>query len=534
MPECASDVKNMNLDVQQQSYDYYFSHAIELYEALGNSNLPDGKSLCDSLKVVGDVSLWSCLSTYLVLYRLPLCFETKGHLFGDRYRPYVGWLAQLRDRLFSINRFSTEGVKINRPPSPLPTVLMLRFSEAIYQSVLQPVHEKLRSHPDSWKVVSLVNDRRGHTSDSYSILDFCTPAMMSRRAKGINCIKNLTDPILQLSTKEKFYFEGADKIDRVALRRELHWLCTREFPRLVTLAASAYEVIESIRPSLILTGDDADQKCKLFELIGSTYSIPTLVVQQGSTRKDYPDWKYFAGDHAAVMGPSSVETITAQGVPAERLTITGHPGFDQYVNFPVDEVIETRRRLDITAKEIFILFTSQPFLPGAFKTPAIRDAMIKSIVKASNNIPEIKLAIKPHPSDDIVALKRLCEGYNNIIFLDKSCTTSSLIKACDVFVTMFSQTTLEALYANKPVINVNFFESGIKADFLEKGATLIAHTEAEVMEAFKAVAAGDFKFFQSEEQHAAAKMVLCDWTSTPDGRAGDRIIKLIQEKYLNK
>ena len=524
----------MNLDAQQKNNNEdYFSHSIELYEALGNSTLFDGRSLYDSLKVVGDVSLWSCLSTYLILYRFPLCFEAKISLH-NQFRPYVGRLAQLRDHLLSINRFSSEGTKINRLNSDMPTVLLLRFSDPIYHTVLQHIHQKLTTCQNTPRVISLAHDRRAHAGDSYSVLDFCTPTMLSRRNKGIDLIKGLTDPILHLATKMDLNVKSAEKIDRGALRKELHWLCTREFPRLVTLAASAYEIMESVQPSLILTGDDADQKCKLFELIGETYSIPTLVVQQGITRADYPDWQYFAGHHAAVMGSSSVKALTAQGVPSDRLTITGHPGFDQYATLSINEVIETRQSLELSPNEIFILFASQPFLPGAFKTPAARENMIRSILRASGNFREIKLVIKPHPSDNVAALKKLCKGLNNVIFVDKSHKISSLIKACDVFLTMFSQTTFEALYANKPVINVNFWDSGIKADFILKGATLVAHSENEVVEAFKAVVARDFSFFQSEVRRMAAAELLHDLVYIQDGCAGDRVVKLIRKLYLDK
>lgn len=523
----------MNRDSQRQAYEGYFPHAIGLYEALGNSTLADGRTLFDSLKVVGDVSLWSCLSTYLILYRFPLCFEKSAVPLSECYRPYIGGFAQLRDRLFSIGRYSTEGVKINHQSCDTSTVLLLQFSEYIYQSVLSPIHQKLTTGPSSLKVVALAHDRRSHTGNCYSVLDFCTSAMKLRRAIGFDLIKKLTDPILELATKANLNVKYADQINRDALRRELHWLCTREFPRLVTLAASAYEVMESIRPSLILTGDDADQKCKLFELIGASYSIPSLVVQQGFSRPDYPDWKYFAGHHVAVMGPSSVEVITAQGVPVDHLTVTGHPGFDQYVNLTIDEVIDTRRSLGLATKESFIFFASQPYLPNAFKSQAARDDMIKSVLNASECLTGIRLVIKPHPNDNVAELKRLCEGFANVMLVDGVYSTPSLIRACDVFVTMFSQATFEALYANKPVININFLDSGIKAAFLSKGATLVACTENEVMEAFKAVAAGDFSFFQSEARHTAAAMLLRDWVFIPDGCAGDRVVELIQKLYLH-
>jgi hypothetical protein len=524
----------MKLETQGQNSVDYFSRAIELYETLGNTTLADGRSLNDSLKVVGDVSLWSCLSTYLILYRFPLCFETKEISLRAYFRPYVGWLAQLRDKFFSINGFRIDRKAINNLNFDTSTVLLLRFSEAIYHSVLQPIHQKITTSENTLKVVSIAHDRHALESDSYSVSDFCTPSMKLRRDKGLDLIKSLTDSILQIAIKIDLDVNCDVKINRVALRKELHWLCTRELPRLVTLAACAYEIMESVKPSLILTGDDADQKCKLFELIGVKYSVPTFVVQQGITRKDYPDWKYFTGHHAAVMGSSSVAAITAQGVSADRLTITGHPGFDQYATLSVDEVKEIRRCLALFPEEIFILFASQPFLPGAFKSSSVRDDMIKAILNASNNFAGIKLVIKPHPSDNVAALKKLCKGFKNVIFIDKSCSISSFIKACDVFVTMFSQTTFEALYANKPVINVNFRNSGITADFLLKGATFVAHSESEIIEALKAVVARDLSFFQTEVRRTAAAVLLDELVSTQDGGAVDRVVKLIRKLYLDK
>ena len=78
----------------------------------------------------------------------------------------------------------------------------------------------------------------------------------------------------------------------------------------------------------------------------------------------------------------------------------------------------------------------------------------------------MRLIVKAHPRDDVPALKKLCANYPRIRIVDSQVEVASLIKACDAFITMFSQTTLEALYADKPVININFPGSGVKSPFL--------------------------------------------------------------------
>ncbi len=509
----------------------YFAPSIELYEALGKLDLGNGQNLIESLKLVGGVSLWDSLSTYLILYRFPLCYENSPASFRGISRPYLGRLAHLRDEILSMLGRRAD-VEVNLQCNDNPTILILRFSESFYQGVLHPIHQKLGNLLGPHKIISLTKWKRDCAGNCYNVLDFFTPEMTSKKAIGITAIKKLTKLIVNLADIVGVSKEFSGQLNRSQLRRELLWLCTREFPRLLTVAMSGYAIMETNRPSLILTADDADQKCKLLELIGAEYAVPSLVVQQGITRKDYPDWKYFSGDHVAVMGESSIESICAQGVSLNRLTITGHPGLDQYLNVQISEVADTRRQLNINADEVFILFTSQPFIPNAFKSKLTRDEMIKSAVTAATKFANVKLVVKPHPSDNVSDLKNLCNGFSNVVLVERDWSTPSLIKACDAFVTMFSQTTFEALYAGKPVININYWGSGISADFLSEGATLLVRTHSELTAAYKALSNGDLSYWKKDAVINAAANLLREWAFIPDGRAGDRVVELIQRRYL--
>ena len=67
------------------------------------------------------------------------------------------------------------------------------------------------------------------------------------------------------------------------------------------------------------------------------------------------------------------------------------------------------------------------------------------------------------------------------MIVDRKIDILPLIKACDVLVTFFSTAALQALYAGKPVINVDFPDSGGLKLYSQSGATWVAHSANEIV-----------------------------------------------------
>ena len=70
--------------------DDKFAQAARLYDGVGNFELGDGRTVRDACRLVGNVSLWDCLSTYLILYRFPMCVSGGAglaHSYTERVRP---------------------------------------------------------------------------------------------------------------------------------------------------------------------------------------------------------------------------------------------------------------------------------------------------------------------------------------------------------------------------------------------------------------------------------------------------------------
>ena len=67
----------------------------------------------------------------------------------------------------------------------------------------------------------------------------------------------------------------------------------------------------------------------------------------------------------------------------------------------------------------------------------------------------VTLVIKPHPGENKKDLISFLRTRQNIVLVDGSINILPLIKCCDVFVTFFSTTAVQALYADKPVITID-------------------------------------------------------------------------------
>lgn len=511
--------------------DDNFSQAIRLYEGVGNLELGDGRTVRDACRLVGNVSLWDCLSTYLILYRFPFCVSGGAglaHSYRERVRPLLGTLARVRDTVLIPPNYTVQGLTQSTPKSGHIRVLFVGFSEVFFRDVLRSVYSALENEGAGYQSIVLTGERYGRRPQNhFSVWDYFSEDVKAAATRGMFSLKGLKKELLSAMALGRHGALEDVAVDRKCLRRELSWLCNRELPRLIYVAAATYKVLSYYAPTLIVTADDADQKSKVVELAARELRMPTLVVQQGITRADYPDWKHFAGDYVASMGPTSLETIVGQGVPREAVTVTGHPGLDKLKQASEQENAATRAALQVGPDEFLVIFTSQPYYLGTFSSRRARCEMIGACLETISGIPGVRLIVKAHPRDDVPALKKLCTNYSRILIVDGQVEVASLIKACDAFITMFSQTTLEALYADKPVININFPGSGVKSPFFDGKATCLAESREDIRVAITKLSEGDYGFFQDHDNRFAKEKMLNEWAFLNDGKATGRVVNLI-------
>lgn len=519
-----------------------FQLSAQLYKTLGETILGSGNTLSAELCLGQKISLWEVLAAYLVLYRFPLLFLPDGsqpvqqHRLKYYYRPLRGLAASFLDYATSPPR-SNAGCK--SWPEGKPTVLFLCFVPTFYHDVLCPVAESLITRKDLNAVVigqgqnPVMNTIKENRLGFHTIWEHWgknAKYLSEDMLKHLDIFKNalLNKSQLAILTKNVKDYHG-----ELALNSEFYWLFWREFKRLISHFAVAYHILEQHRPALIISADDADPRCRIYSLLARMAGIPDLLVQQGFTTRDYPEWSFFSYNAVAAMGQTSCEDMIAQGVPADNITVTGHPGFDNLVLPEPDACARLRSDLGISDGQRMLLFASQPYYVGVFNTPHIWRVMIEAIIKAAGSLRNTKLVVKPHPGENERTLKALTDKAPHVVMVDKTMDISLLIKACDVLITFFSQSGLQALYAGKPVINVDFPGSGGNSLYLKSGATWIARSTDEIAAHIRNLT-GENRDKEIAGREKARQHFLSEMVCNPDGRATERVVQMASEMLMSR
>ncbi len=514
--------------------DDALARAVRLSQALSAVPLGPLGDLRTVLRLGRSVSLWDIVVTYLVIYRFPLFFHEKHGVaalragLSLRARPYRGLAAHWRDRLMDPPRSAAGCADW---PSGSRTILFPCFTRSFYPGVLRPVAEFI-ARRDIGRVVVLGEARGPEPERSDAPIVF--QSIWDHWDHDAGAVKCEMLGNLKATRRQIFGRPQLDTIDAlcsavgdVDLRPELRWLFWREFVRLVPRIAVAEHLLLRHRPALIVSADDADQRCRIYSLLARSLGIPTLLVQQGISRVDVPEWRYMSHDAIAAMGPSSRTDMIAQGVASTAIVVTGHPGFDD-LSSPHSSRSALRQDLQVRSGQKVVLLASQPPVVGAFADPRKRLEMVAALVRAAGESDRIRLVIKPHPGEPIHDLKNIVGRATDVLLVDRSRNINELIDACDVFVTFFSTSALRALYAKKPVINMDFGRDEGARSFVDSQATWVARTPEE-LSTHLAVLTSEQVVEAAADKADAWERFVTRTMYRADGRAASRIVDVVGE-----
>lgn len=515
--------------------DYQFENSVRLFQTLQDLKLPSGQSLGNELNCGSQVSLWEVVALYLVLYRFPLL---QDDVFRRSWQqrlslslwPYRGLAAQLMDTM--TKRPRSISAAFDRWPADGATVLFLGFHNLFYRDVLQPVAEWLIKNTELRVVIlgqqspykrdkTIINNQ-----NFQSVWGHWDYRVKQRSKEMVIKLQTIQEAMLNQNQFNELICRSNIDVDLFALRRELKYFFWRECRRLIPQIAIAEHVLMEHRPALIVSADDADQRCRIYSLLGKKLGIPSLLVQQGLTHRTYPEWIFFSMSEVAAMGDISRADMLSQNIPEKRITVTGHPGFDRLLIPDPEACALMRSELGVKDGQFMVLFASQPYQYGGFRTPDIHLEMIKAIIKAANSLEHIKLVVQPHPIEDRHKLQKILGHGPRIVMVERAADISLLVKTCDVLITFTSTVALQALYIGKPVINVAFSESGLAALYLESSATWVSRSTEEIRLQLQSLT-GARRELEIARKEKARQRFVREWAYLPDGEAAARVGKKI-------
>jgi hypothetical protein len=280
------------------------------------------------------------------------------------------------------------------------------------------------------------------------------------------------------------------------------------------------------KPDVIIVLTDGPLPCKITVLVGKLANIPSLLLLHvGMIGRNY-ECPSFLVDKIAVTGEFAKDILIKCGVDENRLVITGRPAYDALVHAEKQfdkDVIYGKLGLDPTKK--IIVYTTENLPPRESR------AMTHAICKAVKQFSDLQFVIKVHPSELTLsiyerAIKEI--GVNALITRDAN--IYEVLYICDIVITAFSATALDAMILDKPVITINFTGLEDPLPFAESGAAIGVYEESDLVPAIKI---GLYDDHARKKLREARKKFVFEQSYKQDGKATERVVELIEQMNQN-
>lgn len=270
--------------------------------------------------------------------------------------------------------------------------------------------------------------------------------------------------------------------------------------------------IESFRPEVLLAGRSVGYSIdkRILEFLNKK-GVPSVYVLDfwndywQRLSEEERDYRYLPS-MICVMDDLARDEMIEEGVPPERVTVTGNPYFDHWTD---GITADSEDRFEI-------LFVSQPISTvegGQYGFDEF--TVLKALIQELESLPpEYRLVIRPHPKEDAAKFDAFL---GERVRIADAATLEAALSSAGLVIGMFSPVLIQAAAAGKRVLSVQL--GAIGRDPLptnRAGLTRKAGTPAEVQDALEDYAAGRYK--------PAGLSVEALW---PKG-AAQRIIQIIE------
>ncbi len=162
------------------------------------------------------------------------------------------------------------------------------------------------------------------------------------------------------------------------------------------------------------------------------------------------DWGLGGADKIAVMGDFYRRLFLFRGIPTSKILVTGYPLLDEipsrastFEKYPVFKEL----KLNLN-KKLAVLIT-QPFVNDGIWDSAVRENLVKSIAKFSEQLTDVQFVIKVHPRESLDDYEKIV---GKRIRMFKEVDLNDLLLASDVVLTVNSTVGLWALAYKKPLV----------------------------------------------------------------------------------
>ncbi len=500
--------------------------AAHLVKLIGELRLPTGRSISEAL-TVRSIPYWDVFSVELSRIYLPPQFSSSrsSNIFENTLRPNL-----IRAKYFirDIFRYKKDPVVRVGHRSTGP-ILCLDFSDHISRDVLQPVVRYLRNSKDSsTREVICLRDRTWASSFIEGVSYLVTGSFWDLEvSKNVHFArKQLSLAVREVIASKALVslVEGTEKGLWHRIQPALQRFITGELSALTRLGELSRVILRHLNPSLVVVGDIADPRTRIFALQCKSLGIPCLALQFGMVGPASIEWQFFPADIVASWGDDSSNMLRYHGIDETKIIPTGSPRNDMLFDYDRSELTSLRYKHGVPndASVVLLASTFQLESYNKYSNPEILRDMKKAIFSAASKFTNLYLIVKPHPSEDSNETRNLAPTCENIIFLSGNLDIRDYLRICDSFISFGSTATVDALLLNLYVVCPVYPGWVWSKLFVDTGAVHSPSSEKEIYEFFQTISDGTYKKKLSDLKPQRDRLVK-RWIFREDGGASQRI-----------
>jgi UDP-N-acetylglucosamine 2-epimerase len=250
--------------------------------------------------------------------------------------------------------------------------------------------------------------------------------------------------------------------------------------------------------------------------------IPVLLLLQlGMLGKNY-ECPTFLADKISVPGDFIKDLVLSCGVEERRIVVTGRPTYDALIHAEEKfDGTEICRKLKLDRSKKIVVYCTENLPPKDTRN------IFYAVCRALKSFPDVQFVTKVHPSElSMSVYEEVARDVGVEPLITKGADIYEVLYICDLMITGFSTTALDAMILDKCVITINF--TGLKdpIPFAESGAALGVYNEEDLTAAIKQ---GLYDASLKERLRRDRDMFVYEQTYLKDGKATERIVDLIEQ-----
>jgi hypothetical protein len=491
---------------------------------------PSGEASLRELLTIDGISMWDVMAVELALYHVPGGLARSSGRRTLR-QMLTSYLRPLKYALWK--RTPIDNSDCARWPSG-STVLFLGFTPYLARDVLQPVVDMLFSETGLTPV--LLNEELTSLSEANATMH---SVHRHRGRETVRKAREFAQSIRKASSmvfteyryRRVFEVEGRQlwSFIKEGIFRALKVQAGFHLPDSVAVAR---HILTTHRPAAIVSIDVADPRTRVYSLLGTALCIPTVQVQSGAVDQGVVEWQFLLDDIVAAQGEQARRVFLSQGVPPEKIVVTGNPRYDRLAGATDHEISAFRERFGVPPENRTVVLASSYFLDvhenNLAETGRLLRSMKKAMFSAVAAVPGVSLIVKPHPLENVAETRALVAGHSRISFAEPGEDIRALASVCDAFFTFGSTATLDALILGKPTACPAFPGWMFCDAFIRTGAVMAPRSESDIVAALSEIVADGGSGILG--RHATQRNEYLSSVVRDGGRgAARRIVELLKE-----